>query len=384
MTSIFDKQQLPLATKLTPGILQLGDGLELDTDGTVKAIQAAPQAPVIIKDNPGNGTAANKNVMSQKGASALVFGTTNENIDQLKVQIGALAKALNRSTTAIGAGATANRDQDIAIGTTAIASNPTDIPIDTELSENIAIGQGSKAVGGNSIALGSAVIANNANTNSLATGLYSTALGAGAQATTVRSVALGSMSNMTSKNPSGNSQYRTDIVSVGSFNYNRGIANVKDPEFPQDAATKNYVDKLNSTLSNTLTTLSLNESDVPVYRDLRGNKYIYLNYSIYIPTFTRYYLAVFAPIIAQVVYFTGSIHTTYSDGSGKRNSVKDVLISTSSVGSGAEIVVFSDTYGVNLIADPPSNSPNFSLSVGNTSNIYTANVVLLTGFLRFV
>ncbi len=146
----------------------------------------------------------------------------------------------------------------IAIGVNSTAAND---------EGNVAIGTGSNVDGSGSIAIGHHAAVTGINDNhivdsdiaigllSKASNVDSVALGANAKATGKSSVAIGCYSAAEEEN----------VVSVGSLSYTRRIVNLTDPQNPQDAATKNYVDtRINPTIlysndSGTTETITLSQ-----------------------------------------------------------------------------------------------------------------------------
>lgn len=135
-----------------------------------------------------------------------------------------IAKAQNGSngTVGIGAGATASGAGSVSIGNGTAA-----------IGTGIAVGANAYTSSDHSIVIGG-------NARNAGAGGYKIAIGRDSQTDAQRSVALGA---------SAKSLTRDDEVSVGdpslavTANYGtRFVANVRDPELPQDAATKAYVD----------------------------------------------------------------------------------------------------------------------------------------------
>lgn len=158
-------------------------------------------------------------VMSQKATTEMVYAST----DRSKIAIGVTPTSSASNSIAIGKIAKASANYSVSIGCATEATGSESVAIGGNASSRKAI-----ASGANTIALGSGANASASN---------SVAFGRNAVASHAASFALGSASTTTR-------DYEVVVGSGTGTTPTRFIANVTDPESPQDAATKNYVDSM--------------------------------------------------------------------------------------------------------------------------------------------
>lgn len=165
----------------------------------------------------GNSTTA---VMSQAATTAMISPVTTLS----KIQIGKNSDGSGADAVAVGSSAKSQNTGTIAVGKSAKAT----------ASSAIAIGNNPQASGNGSIAIGG---------SSKAQKIYSFALGFTSEISSNTdgnySIALGSYSKATR-----DKELSVGSTAAGSIVKTRFIANVTDPQLPQDAATKNYVDSM--------------------------------------------------------------------------------------------------------------------------------------------
>ena len=193
----------PGTAGLVPAPATTDAGKYLKADGTWDTVSAGP---TVVQTTGTSQT----DVMSQVATSQMIYPSGYET-SKTRIRIGSNSVANANNSVAIGSYANATGDGAIALGGASISerANATN-------TGNIAIGPGAQA----------------------GTAFSETAIGRKAIVSQKGSVALGGYSRTS----------RESEVSIGdpsasdtSYQY-RYLANVKDPQYAQDAATKNYTD----------------------------------------------------------------------------------------------------------------------------------------------